>query len=238
MFLPYLDDFRLLRPPASRDLQGRECAHGRCFGPFCLSLLPAAPAQGLQRRGRERQRAIGCAAGDCGFRLGVTTLRGENGQKEGRKRPILGVKMATSGATALTRGREAQGAAPRRALHGSQKNNGFQAIRMAETGGRRLTHHHASAHQAACATRGRGQTHTPRRTPTGKPPSPPCASGSCIGGFGLVALLFLFEQLLVFRVGRDDSEFFAFESVGIALGIASAVCLGVVSALGGMGELR
>ena len=107
-----------------------------------------------------------------------------------------------------------------------------------ETGGRRLTHHHASAHQAARATRGRGQTHTPRRTPTDKPPSPPCASGSCIGGFGLVALLFLFEQLLVFRVGRDDSEFFAFESVGIALGIASAVCLGVVSALGGMGELR
>ena len=86
--------------------------------------------------------------------------------------------------------------------------------------------------------KGEGQTHTPRRTPTGKPPSPPCASGSCIGGFGLVALLFLFEQLLVFRVGRDDSEFFAFESVGIALGIASAVCLGVVSALGGMGELR
>ena len=165
MFLPYLDDFRLLRPPASRDLQGRECAHGRCFGPFCLSLLPAAPAQGLQRRGRERQRAIGCAAGDCGFRLGVTTLRGENGQKEGRKRPVLGVKMATSGATALTRGREAQGAAPRRALHGSQKNNGFQAIRMAETGGRRLTHHHASAHQAARATRGRGRRIRPGGLP-------------------------------------------------------------------------
>ena len=165
MFLPYLDDFRLLRPPASRDLQGRECAHGRCFGPFCLSLLPAAPAQGLQRRGRERQRAIGCAAGDCGFRLGVTTLRGENGQKKGRKQPVLGVKMATSGATALTGGREAQGAAPRRALHGSQKNNGFQAIRMGETGGRRLTHHHASAHQAARATRGRGRRIRPGGLP-------------------------------------------------------------------------
>lgn len=164
---------------------------------------------------------------------------------EGRKWPEGRAETASFGgenghfrSNSSDGGREAQGAAPRRALHGSQKNNGFQAIRMAETGGRRLTHHHASAHQAARATRGRGQTHTPRRTPTGKPPSPPCASGSCIGGFGFVALLFLFEQLLVFRVGRDDSEFFAFESVGIALGIASAVCLGVVSALGGMGELR
>lgn len=238
MFLPYLDDFRLLRPPASRDLQGRECAHGRCFGPFCLSLLPAAPAQGLQRRGRERQRAIGCAAGDCGFRLGVTTLRGENGQKEGRKRPVLGVKMATSGATALTGGaRSSGGSPPPRASWQSEEpwisshQNGGNGRPKADSSSRIST-------SGSTRHKGKGQTHTPRRTPTGKPPSPPCASGSCIGGFGLVALLFLFEQLLVFRVGRDDSEFFAFESVGIALGIASAVCLGVVSALGGMGELR
>ena len=234
----YLDDFRLLRPPASRDLQGRECAHGRCFGPFCLSLLPAAPAQGLQRRGRERQRAIGCAAGDCGFRLGVTTLRGENGQKEGRKRPVLGVKMATSGATALTGGaRSSGGSPPPRASWQSEE----QWISSHQNGGNGRPKADSSSRISTSGSmrhKGEGQTHTPRRTPTGKPPSPPCASGSCIGGFGFVALLFLFEQLLVFRVGRDDSEFFAFESVGIALGIASAVCLGVVSALGGMGELR
>lgn len=238
MFLPYLDDFRLLRPPASRDLQGRECAHGRCFGPFCLSLLPAAPAQGLQRRGRERQRAIGCAAGDCGFRLGVTTLRGENGQKEGRKRPVLGVKMATSGATALTGGaRSSGGSPPPRASWQSEE----QWISSHQNGGNGRPKADSSSRISTSGStrhKGEGQTHTPRRTPTDKPPSPPCASGSCIGGFGFVALLFLFEQLLVFRVGRDDSEFFAFESVGIALGIASAVCLGVVSALGGMGELR
>ena len=238
MFRPYLDDFRLLRPPASRDLQGRECAHGRCFGPFCLSLLPAAPALGLQRRGRERQRAIGCAAGDCGFRLGVTTLRGENGQKEGRKRPVLGVKMATSGATALTGGaRSSGGSPPPRASWQSEE----QWISSHQNGGNGRPKADSSSRISTSGStrhKGEGQTHTPRRTPTDKPPSPPCASGSCIGGFGLVALLFLFEQLLVFRVGRDDSEFFAFESVGIALGIASAVCLGVVSALGGMGELR
>ena len=238
MFLPYLDDFRLLRPPASRDLQGRECAHGRCFGPFCLSLLPAAPAQGLQRRGRERQRARGCAAGDCGFRLGVTTLRGENGQKEGRKRPVLGVKMATSGATALTGGaRSSGGSPPPRASWQSEE----QWISSHQNGGNGRPKADSSSRISTSGStrhKGEGQTHTPRRTPTGKPPSPPCASGSCIGGFGLVALLFLFEQLLVFRVGRDDSEFFAFESVGIALGIASAVCLGVVSALGGTGVLR
>lgn len=233
----YLDDFRLLRPPASRDLQGRECAHGRCFGPFCLSLLPAAPAQGLQRRGRERQRAIGCAAGDCGFRLGVTTLRGENGQKEGRKRPVLGVKMATSGATALTGGAKLRGQPPAARFMAVRRTMDFKP---SEWGNGRPKADSSSRISTSGSTRhkGEGQTHTPRRTPTGKPPSPPCASGSCIGGFGLVALLFLFEQLLVFRVGRDDSEFFAFESVGIALGIASAVCLGVVSALGGMGELR
>lgn len=83
---------------------------------------------------------------------------------EGRKWPEGRAETASFGgenghfrSNSSDGGREAQGAAPRRALHGSQKNNGFQAIRMAETGGRRLTHHHASAHQAARATRGRGR---------------------------------------------------------------------------------